>query len=206
LWQGIKQAVSSIGHAIMGAEFAYMSNNIPAMSIARFAIDATMDPADPNITAVRVGELVGDAVTFAQGLTEVTGGSALAVGSDGVLVVPGVAISVHGAALTVSSASHIAHTVYLMSDAAHDYKSTSGSSDEGYLDKDGLSNLPKKEKMSKKQIGDVPINNQAQNEQVRSLVKQYKLSKAQQQRLHRRISKQGYSRKKIESIIKEGDY
>jgi RHS repeat-associated protein len=39
LWQGIKQAVSSIGHAIMGAEFAYMSNNIPAMSIARFAID-----------------------------------------------------------------------------------------------------------------------------------------------------------------------
>jgi hypothetical protein len=85
-----------------------------------------------------VGELVGDAITFVQGLEEGTGGSALAVGSDGVLVVPGVAISVHGAALTVSSASHIAHTVYLMSDAAHDNKSTSGSSDEGSLDTEGI--------------------------------------------------------------------
>jgi hypothetical protein len=135
LWQGIKQAVSSIGHAILGAEFAYMSNNIPAMSIARFGIDAQMDPADPNVIAIRVGELVGDAITFVQGLEEGTGGSALAIGSEGVLAVPGIAISVHGAALTVSSASHIAHTVYLMSDLVHN-KSTEAK--EGTSDKEGV--------------------------------------------------------------------
>ncbi len=47
------------------------------------------------------------------------------------------------------------------------------------------------------QHGNAPRNNQAQNNQFNSVVKQYNLTKDQANRLHRAISKKGYSRDEI---------
>ncbi len=57
-----------------------------------------------------------------------------------------------------------------------------------------------------KSRGDTPGNNQAQNKQVKSLGKKYNLSDKQLERLHDRISKQGYGYKEIEQIIRNNDY
>lgn len=54
--------------------------------------------------------------------------------------------------------------------------------------------------------GNTPGNNQAQNQQVNSLVKKYKLSREEQRKPHDRISGEGYGYKEIEEIIKSKDY
>ncbi len=50
---------------------------------------------------------------------------------------------------------------------------------------------------NKRQIGKTPRNNQVQNEQFNSIVKEYNLSKSEARRLHDAISKQGYGRDEI---------
>ena len=59
-----------------------------------------------------------------------------------------------------------------------------------------------KEKMGKPK-GNMPGNNQAQNEQVRSLCKKYDLNKEKKEILHREIGGQGYGYHEIEQIIKD---
>ena len=51
--------------------------------------------------------------------------------------------------------------------------------------------------------GKTPRNNQVQNQQVKSLSKKYKLTKAEQEQLHEEISHQGYDYSDIEKIVKE---
>lgn len=48
-----------------------------------------------------------------------------------------------------------------------------------------------------RQHGKTPINNQAQNKQVKSIAKQLKLSKGQQEELHETITGQGMSYSEI---------
>jgi len=57
-----------------------------------------------------------------------------------------------------------------------------------------------------KSKGNTSGNNQAQNKQVEALAKKFELSRDEQQRLHRRISGEGYGYKEIEEIIKTKDY
>lgn len=59
-----------------------------------------------------------------------------------------------------------------------------------------------REKMGRVQ-GNMPGNNQAQNEQVRSLCNKYNLTKDQKEVLHREIGGQGYGYHEIEDVIKE---
>jgi hypothetical protein len=54
--------------------------------------------------------------------------------------------------------------------------------------------------------GNAPRNNQDQNRQTNSLANKYALTNEQVERLHRRIAGQGYNYRKIEKIIKSGDY
>ena len=50
---------------------------------------------------------------------------------------------------------------------------------------------------NKRQIGKTPRNNQAQNKQFNSIVKEYGLFKSEARRLHDVITKQGYGRDEI---------
>lgn len=54
--------------------------------------------------------------------------------------------------------------------------------------------------------GKAPRDHERQNEQVKSLAQKYKLTKEQQDKVHREISGQGYSYKEIEELIIEMFY
>ena len=69
----------------------------------------------------------------------------------------------------------------------------------------GFSKQGGRQKMGKLK-GNTPGNNRVQNTQFKSLSKEFGLSKSAQERLHRRISKEGYSYKEIKEIIKNGDF
>jgi hypothetical protein len=55
----------------------------------------------------------------------------------------------------------------------------------------------------RKQHGKAPMNNQAQNKQSSSVAKEFRLTPAQRERLHREISGKGYGYQTIREIAKD---
>ena len=150
----------------------------------------------PATTAGVLGAKTGDAISVVVGVAEFLGGGALMLGGGTVQVVPVIGTVAGGAAIGLGAAA-AGHSIIVIPTALTNLLKTEDINDEAHTNPPDNMGKPK---------GGTPGNNQAQNQEFRYLANKYNLSQKDQERLHRYISKQGYSKHEIEEIIINGEY
>ncbi len=187
--ESAQQAIAELPEVLAGATNSVASNIV---------LDFPGVRVEPTSDAFARGQTFGDILSVFIGLFETTqgvAGSAGAIilapetGGGSLLVLPETgALVVHGSGVTTSAVNNLLNPSVVKAKN---------------FDDDFEDNYYGGKERKGSQNGSTPRNNQAQNQQVDSLVKKYGLTKDQRRKLHDAITGKGFGYKEIEDKIKE---